>query len=215
MPKGYVWDDRLGQPRHEATGQFGEKPKPPKASRKSSTKGKAAESGSKGNEPGTPNDEIAPGVPRKPERLPDEDWLKGRKAGGSVNGALEVARRYARGGVVVGPIVGATGGRSDKLPVDVESGSYVLPADVVSALGEGNSLAGHKAIEQMFGKGAASNGEAIGIKISDGEHVLARKQVEQAGRGDYEQGCRTLDAFAKMVRAQNIKKLQSLPPPAA
>ena len=38
--------------------------------------------------------------------------------------------------------VGSGGGRTDRNNVNVASGSYVLPADVVSGLGEGNSLAG-------------------------------------------------------------------------
>src|SRR6266700_2659093 len=38
--------------------------------------------------------------------------------------------------------MGSGGGRTDKNNLDVAAGSYVLPADVVSGLGEGNSLAG-------------------------------------------------------------------------
>jgi hypothetical protein len=38
--------------------------------------------------------------------------------------------------------LGTGGGRTDKNAVDVGAGSYVLPADVVSGLGEGNSLNG-------------------------------------------------------------------------
>lgn len=38
--------------------------------------------------------------------------------------------------------VGTGGGRTDKNDVSVASGSYVLPADVVSGLGDGNSLHG-------------------------------------------------------------------------
>lgn len=40
--------------------------------------------------------------------------------------------------------LGTGGGRTDKNPVDVGAGTYYLPADVVSGLGEGNSLAGAK-----------------------------------------------------------------------
>lgn len=42
------------------------------------------------------------------------------------------------------------GGRTDTLPISVKSGSYVVPADVVSALGQGNSDAGHRAIHSIF-----------------------------------------------------------------
>lgn len=49
----------------------------------------------------------------------------------------------------------ATGvpGRTDRHDVDVPDGSYVLPAEVVSGLGEGNSLAGAKVAEMMFRTG--------------------------------------------------------------
>jgi 8-oxo-dGTP pyrophosphatase MutT (NUDIX family) len=51
----------------------------------------------------------------------------------------------------VGPIHAAVAGRTDHLPMTVESGSYVLPADIVSAGGEGNTLAGFKVLRRTFG----------------------------------------------------------------
>ena len=53
----------------------------------------------------------------------------------------------------VGPITMAVGGRTDHIPMNVLEGSYVLPADIVSGLGEGNTLAGSKMISQMFNTG--------------------------------------------------------------
>ena len=44
-------------------------------------------------------------------------------------------------------------GRTDKLPMNVKSGSYILPADVPSALGQGNSAAGGKILSKMFSSG--------------------------------------------------------------
>ena len=49
-----------------------------------------------------------------------------------------------------GPIHSAVAGRTDHLPTHVPSGSYVVPADIVSGLGEGNSLAGFRHIKRMF-----------------------------------------------------------------
>jgi hypothetical protein len=49
-----------------------------------------------------------------------------------------------------GPIHSGVSGRTDHLPTNVESGSYVLPADTVSGHGEGNSVAGFKVIKRMF-----------------------------------------------------------------
>lgn len=59
-----------------------------------------------------------------------------------------------------GPIHSAVAGRTDHLPVHVPSGSYVIPADIVSAVGEGNTMAGFKSLKQVFaglprGAGAA------------------------------------------------------------
>lgn len=51
----------------------------------------------------------------------------------------------------VGPIHSAVAGRTDHLPMHVPSGSYVLPADIVSAHGEGNTMAGMKVMRRMFG----------------------------------------------------------------
>jgi hypothetical protein len=50
-----------------------------------------------------------------------------------------------------GPIHSAVAGRTDHLPMHVPSGSYVIPADIVSAMGEGNTMAGFKNIKRVFG----------------------------------------------------------------
>jgi hypothetical protein len=50
-----------------------------------------------------------------------------------------------------GPIHSSVAGRTDHLPMHVESGSYVVPADIVSGMGEGNTIAGFKHMHRMFG----------------------------------------------------------------
>lgn len=50
-----------------------------------------------------------------------------------------------------GPIHSSVAGRTDHLPMHVPSGSYVLPADIVSAMGEGNTMAGFKQVQRIFG----------------------------------------------------------------
>jgi len=52
-----------------------------------------------------------------------------------------------------GLITMAVGGRTDHIPMNVLEGSYVLPADIVSGIGEGNTLAGSKIIDNMFKTG--------------------------------------------------------------
>lgn len=48
-------------------------------------------------------------------------------------------------------------GRTDKLPISVSGGAYVLPADHVAALGQGNSLAGANIVNKMFKMGPAGS----------------------------------------------------------
>lgn len=49
-----------------------------------------------------------------------------------------------------GPLHSHVAGRTDHLPSNVENGSFVIPADVVSGMGEGNSVAGFKVLKRMF-----------------------------------------------------------------
>jgi hypothetical protein len=48
-----------------------------------------------------------------------------------------------------GPIMSSVAGRTDHLPMHVDDGSYVLPADIVSGLGEGNTMAGFKVAKAL------------------------------------------------------------------
>lgn len=52
--------------------------------------------------------------------------------------------------VHIGPIHSPVAGRTDHLPVHVPSGSYVIPADIISAMGEGNTMSGFKVAEKIF-----------------------------------------------------------------
>ena len=49
-----------------------------------------------------------------------------------------------------GPLHSPVAGRTDHLPSNVPNGSYVLPADIISALGEGNTMAGFRIAKRMF-----------------------------------------------------------------
>ena len=75
----------------------------------------------------------------------------------AIAAALSTARKSrAEGGGLqglklhTGPIHSHVAGRTDHLPTHVPSGSYVIPADIVSGMGEGNSLAGFKHLQRMF-----------------------------------------------------------------
>jgi len=121
----------------------------------------------------------------------------------------------------VGPIHSPVAGRTDHLPMTVPSGSYVIPADIVSALGEGNTMAGFKIIRQMF-KGmpgeqafAAGGATAAPVEIiaAGGEYVIDPMTVGHIGGGHLETGHRELDKFVKSMRAKTISTLKKLPGP--
>lgn len=131
--------------------------------------------------------------------------------GGRVDGALAKARkRFANGGALTGD----TPGRSDDVPIAVPEGAYVLPADIVSALGEGNSMAGHKLLENRFpAPKTRKSGGGVDIIVSDGEFIVSPDNVAALGGGDVAKGHDVLDRFVKQVRGAHIQKLKSLPGP--
>src|SRR6185312_5303672 len=144
---------------------------------------------------------------------PEESEGKPRKQAIAI--ALNVARKAGGGGVFSGYIPGTTGGRTDNKPINVESGAYVLPADVLSGLGEGNSHAGAAALHKMFGMDITKAdggpvGEPTPIVAASGEMVVPPDAVASVGGGDIETGHKVLDALVKHVRARTIKKLKSL-----
>jgi len=135
-----------------------------------------------------------------------------------------------------GPIHSHVAGRTDHLPMHVPSGSYVIPADIVSAMGEGNTMAGFKQMKIIFGgtpysgptsvkmgggpygsnlPGKADGGESESVPIvaAGGEYVVSPEQVRMVGEGDLELGHRVLDEFVKTYRKKTIKTLQKLPGP--
>ena len=139
-----------------------------------------------------------------------------------------------------GMINSKVAGRTDRLPMKVPASSHIIPADVVSALGEGNSLAGAhgldqmiaskmgpyhsgakkikppkhhvKAIRQRFADGGEV-GEPVDIVAAGGEYVVHPEQVAALGDGDPQRGADVLDEFIKHVREKNIKTLRNLPGP--
>lgn len=93
------------------------------------------------------------------------------------------ARPFAFGGGVApiaktfhGPIVSAVPGRTDKHETHVPSGSFVIPADIVSGHGEGNTLAGMNHLQKLFKMGAhaGSNPSKIPGIGSSSIHKLAK-----------------------------------------
>ena len=139
----------------------------------------------------------------------------------SIAAALSQARMSrAEGGDVdkkihVGPIHSNVAGRTDHLPINVPSGAYVLPADIVSAMGEGNTMSGFQCANEVFGVQQASpEDEPVEIVAAGGEYVIDPRNVaNRVGGGDIDVGHSNLDQFVKDYRAKTIKTLQKLPGP--
>lgn len=158
---------------------------------------------------------------------------KSKRSGRATGGPAPEEMR--RGGSIkthVGPIHSAVAGRTDHLPMHVPSGSYVIPADIISAMGEGNTMAGFRVAKDIFtmpsyvrsGKlpyGASMPRKAAGggmegpvaIVAAGGEYVIHPDDVMWVGEGNIDAGHRTLDEFVKKMRAKTVQTLKSLPGP--
>jgi hypothetical protein len=131
-------------------------------------------------------------------------------------------------------------GRTDNLNIHPHADSYVLPADAVSSLGQGNSLAGAKALDLALksapygasmptathtghrmgpphlGFGRANGGptpKTVPVVVAGGEYLLTPEQVKAIGHGDIKRGHDILDAFVLHIRRESIKTLKKLKPP--
>jgi hypothetical protein len=182
----------------------------------------------------------------KRERIAHGSKERMRKPGSQGAPTAEAFKQSARtaratGGQVgtkvhSGPIHSAVAGRTDHLPMHVASGSYVIPADIISAMGEGNTMAGFKHMRTIFGgvpytgqeepygvdggpygeplPGKAEGGVAtVPIVAAGGEYVITPEQVIEAGGGDLDTGHRVLDEFVKRMRAETVNTLKNLPGP--
>lgn len=125
-------------------------------------------------------------------------------------------------------------GRTDKLPISVSGGSYVLPADHVAALGQGNSLAGSAIVNKMFkmptgniasirssvpklnlrakADGGAAEDDTTPIIAAGGEIVLPPDKIVERF-GDLESGHKALDKWVVDTRKKHIQTLRGLKPP--
>ena len=139
----------------------------------------------------------------------------------AIAAAMEQARQSrADGGNIdakihVGPIHSNVAGRTDHLPINVPSGAYVIPADIISAMGEGNTMAGFKVANDVFGVQQNSpDHEPVEIVAAGGEYVIAPENVaSRVGGGDIDVGHKNLDDFVKAYRAKTIQTLSKLPGP--
>lgn len=167
----------------------------------------------------------------QPSSMSDDDLLAALRPG-KKDGGYSIHQPTLH----VGPIHSGVAGRTDHLPMKVPSSSYVIPADIVGALGEGNTIAGFKRMRRMFSGNPYGGGETpygghggpygeplkadggevdagVPIVAAGGEYVLSPQEVQQAGDGDISLGHKVLDDFVNQYRAKTVKVLQKLPSP--
>lgn len=161
----------------------------------------------------------------------------GMAAGGSPPlGASVVARHALHEGFIHSPVPG----RTDKLPISVAGGSYILPADHVAALGQGNSNAGANIVNRMFKMGPYGSGpsQLSGMKPPGARlNLTSKKKFARGGEsdptpiiaaggeisipphaiaerfGDLDKGHKALDQWVIDTRKQHVKTLRGLKPP--
>lgn len=135
-----------------------------------------------------------------------------------------VGTPYTRPVPITGALKSHVAGRTDHLPIDVPAESFVVPADVVSGLGEGNTENGMHVLNRMFNLPGASapaaihpvgrkDGGPVPIMAAGGEFVIPPEKVKEIGSGDIKRGHEILRHFVKHVRKDTIKTLKGLPGP--
>lgn len=168
-----------------------------------------------------------------------------RKYGKAGGGASTIANMAMKGSTIKlgreGMLNSTIPGRTDKLPMKVKAGSYVLPADIPSALGQGNTMAGGEILKKMFSSGPygmfpmkggrgsirprlkADGGEAenegedgddhVPIIAAGGEYIIPPEVVQDIGHGSMKAGHDVLDKLVLKIRKHHIETLKKLKPP--
>jgi hypothetical protein len=140
----------------------------------------------------------------------------------------------------LGAIISDVPGRTDMHATHVPSGSYVIPADIVSGRGEGNTIAGAKLLEQMFkmgpygtevkfkrpkvkirkikqraagGPADDSVGAPVRVNLAGGEIVVPPENLMEAVHPDLKIAHEIMDKWVLLERKKLRKTLSKLPGP--
>lgn len=142
-------------------------------------------------------------------------------------GLARLTEPVVRGGMLHSTVPG----RTDALATKVRSGSHIIPADVVSSLGQGNSMAGASHLDMLmrdlpspaFASGGSTNSghphhrlageDHQPVLLAGGEYVVEPEHVRALGGGDPKKGHDALDHMIVNVRKDAIAKLKKLPGP--
>lgn len=122
---------------------------------------------------------------------------------------------------LAGYLMGATKGQDDMKDGYLVEDDFVIPADVVADIGDGNNIAGAKMLENHFKRfdenPRSSNPlikSIIPAKVSDGEYVIKAKRVMNMGGGKAADGHKKLYNLINNVRKEKRGGKVSLPPKA-
>jgi hypothetical protein len=132
-------------------------------------------------------------------------------SGGTVRGGAPNHAFHAGSGLVHG----TSDGRADALHMQVPRGGYVVPADVVSGLGQGNTMAGAKKLTGLIPQQAPAmaSGGAVPVRLSAGEFYVHPSHVAALGGGNLKHGSDKLDEMVGHVRQASQRQVASMPPP--
>lgn len=136
-----------------------------------------------------------------------------------------------------GLIASTVPGRTDRHAMRVRPGSFIVPADIVSGVGQGNTLAGAKLLGEALKTGpygsklpkpvrggiglprpprlarfdAGGTVPETDILTAGGEMVIDPEQVAALGEGDIKLGTKHLHNMVASLRKQIIAEMQKLP----
>lgn len=104
-------------------------------------------------------------------------------------------------------------GRTDKININVPENSFVVPADVVSSLGEGNTHAGARALDRSFpAPKSQAQGKSVPIVAAGGEYVIHPQAITKK-YGNMDKGQNILRELVAHTRAHTVHTLSTLKPP--
>jgi hypothetical protein len=118
-----------------------------------------------------------------------------------------------------GYIDGISGGQDDNRKRDLPEGGYVIDATTVSLIGDGNSKAGKRKLDDLlakfstfshFSKGSKVQSSVIPAMVSDGEYFIEPKVISSIGKGNNNMGAKIIKKMISNIR--NHKKVRGLPP---
>lgn len=145
--------------------------------------------------------EVAAGKPRRQAIAIALDVQRRAKmaAGGKIDTpfyARSGARSLERAGMIHSPVAG----RTDALPISVRQKGYIVPADVVSGIGQGNSLAGANGLNKMlkqapFGASMPHPSAPGAMKIPTAGMMKGRRGFADGGMPEAE-GAKPVDIMA-------------------